>query len=388
MRILTLLFALVFSGLLSGQGINFFHGTWEEALEQAAKEQKLIFVDAYAKWCGPCKRMAKNVFTQQSVGDYYNDNFINMKIDMEEGMGLTFRQKYRVSAFPTLFFIDDSGEIVKKSVGGKRTDDFISLGKGVVASYDRSGDFAEQYEKGNRDYNLVLSYIKALNKEGKSSSKVANDYLRNNGNLSGERLNEFLFESVASSDSKIFDLYVDNIASIKAKYGVELAMEKIKQACAATLETAITFESKDLLMQTQAIMMKHHKDGADEFRQRSNMDYARAMNDIPLLRESILELTETSLKDGSIPEKVELVEELMLYQLLDDQIADTAENIMNKVIKNSDQPEYRLLYAQILHQNNKTKKALKEAEKAYKTVNEKDECHDDLERFIQSIKAK
>ena len=140
MRVLALLFSLFAFVTISGQGINFFHGTWEEALEQAAKEQKLIFVDAYAKWCGPCKRMAKNVFTQQVVGDYYNDNFINMKIDMEEGMGLSFRQKYRVSAFPTLFYINENGEIVKKSVGGKGIDGFIALGKGVVASYDRSGD--------------------------------------------------------------------------------------------------------------------------------------------------------------------------------------------------------------------------------------------------------
>ncbi len=387
MRLLLLLSTLVISGMLHGQGINFFHGTWEEALEQAAQKQKLIFVDAYAKWCGPCKRMAKNVFTQQTVGDYFNENFINMKIDMEEGMGLAFRQKYRVSAFPTLFFIDENGEIVKKSVGGKRTDDFISLGKGVVASHDRSGDFAQQYEKGNRDYPLVLSYIKAMNKKGTSSSKVANDYLRNNPNLSGERLNEFLFESVTTSDSRIFDQYIKHISGIKAKYGEEAAMEKINVACRATIETAITFESKDLLIETQELMANHYPMHADEFRQMSNIDYARAMNDISLLRESIREYSESTNSQG-IAKKVELVEELLLYQQLDDQIADTAEEIMNQIIRKNDNPEYRLLYAQILHQNDKTKKALKEAQKAYKNLDEKDACHDDLERFIESIKAK
>ena len=61
---------------------------------------------------------------------------------------------------------------------------------------------------------------------------------------------------------------------------------------------------------------------------------------------------------------------------------------MSKVVKKSDQPEYRLLYAQILHQNKKDKKALKEAEKAYKLVEEGDTCHDELQDLIHSIKTK
>ena len=64
-------------------GIDFFHGTWEEALEKAKKEDKLIFVDAYTTWCGPCKRMSKQVFPQDAVGEFYNKNFVSMKIDME-----------------------------------------------------------------------------------------------------------------------------------------------------------------------------------------------------------------------------------------------------------------------------------------------------------------
>ena len=69
---------------LKAQGIEFFKGTWEEALAEASAKEKLIFVDAYAVWCGPCKRMAKNVFTQDKVGEFFNKNFVNMKIDMEK----------------------------------------------------------------------------------------------------------------------------------------------------------------------------------------------------------------------------------------------------------------------------------------------------------------
>lgn len=85
------------------EGIQFFHGTWAEALEKAKIEDKLLFVDAYAQWCGPCKVMAKNVFTQKKVGDFFNENFINLKMDMETTDGASFGHKYPVSAYPTLF---------------------------------------------------------------------------------------------------------------------------------------------------------------------------------------------------------------------------------------------------------------------------------------------
>ena len=74
-----------------GQGIEFFHGTWEEALLKAKTEDKLIFVDAFTTWCGPCKNMAANTFPDPAVGELFNKYFISMKIDMEKEMGLEFR---------------------------------------------------------------------------------------------------------------------------------------------------------------------------------------------------------------------------------------------------------------------------------------------------------
>ncbi len=386
MKNISVVLLLFSSSFLFGQGINFFHGTWEEALAQAAEEEKLIFVDAYAKWCGPCKRMSKNVFTQQSVGDYYNANFINMKIDMEEGLGLTFRQDYPVRAYPTLMFIDENGEIVRKSVGGKQEAAFIALGEDVVASYDRSGEYADEYEKGNRDFDLVMGYIKALNKAGKPSSKVANDFLRNNKDLSGARLVDFLYESVTSADSRIFELYASQLDAVKAKYGQEAALDKINRAGEASLETAIAFESMDLLEETHKVINHYNPTYGEEFKLKSYLEYARATNDISLMRAAVKEMTETVVTDNQ--EKVDLVEELMLYQVLDDEIANTSEEIMSKVVKKSDQTKYRLFYAQILHQNKKDKKALKEAEKAYKLADDEDACRIELQDLIESIKAK
>jgi thioredoxin-related protein len=110
-------------------GIQFFEGSFQDALELAKKENKLIFFDAYASWCGPCNRMKSKVFTQEEVGSYFNSRFINIKIDMEKGEGPSLAKKYRVTAYPTLLFIDHTGKLIHGAVGYHNPSSLIDLAK-------------------------------------------------------------------------------------------------------------------------------------------------------------------------------------------------------------------------------------------------------------------
>src|SRR5690606_10028677 len=151
---------------IGAQGIEFFHGTWEEALLKAREEDRIIFVDAYTTWCGPCRTMSAKTFPDPEVGSFFNTHFISMKIDMEKEMGLAFRQKFPVSAYPTLFFIDGEEKVVQKVVGAKNPADLIKLGESVAANYDKSHKYAVAYEAGDRSFDLVYRYVAALNKSG------------------------------------------------------------------------------------------------------------------------------------------------------------------------------------------------------------------------------
>lgn len=112
--------------------VEFFKGTYQEAFEMAKKENKPIFVDAYAVWCGPCKWMNANTFKNAEVAAYFNENFINLKLDAEKGNGAEFAGKYRVTAYPTLYFLRADGSVIKKVMGALPPDVFIGEGQAAL----------------------------------------------------------------------------------------------------------------------------------------------------------------------------------------------------------------------------------------------------------------
>ncbi len=114
-------------------GIKFFHGTLKEAKVKAKKENKLIFIDCYTTWCGPCKSMAKKTFVNKEVGDYFNKNFICLKMDMEEEEGVNTASIYAIEAYPTYLFIDFKGDVKHRDLGYIDSESFIEVGKMALA---------------------------------------------------------------------------------------------------------------------------------------------------------------------------------------------------------------------------------------------------------------
>src|SRR5882757_6003051 len=106
--IISLLLAgsMAFHASLPAQGIEFTHGSWAEVKAKAKQENKLIFVDFFTDWCGPCKAMAIGTFPNPQAGEFYNKHFISVKIDAEKGEGISLAKQYSVHAYPTLAFIN------------------------------------------------------------------------------------------------------------------------------------------------------------------------------------------------------------------------------------------------------------------------------------------
>jgi len=103
----------------SKQEIFFYSGDFERTLAFAKEVNRPIFIDFYAVWCGSCRKMSKNTFTDPELAEYFNSHFINKKIDVEKGEGIELAKKHKVKSYPNLVFLNSKGEIILSAKGYK-----------------------------------------------------------------------------------------------------------------------------------------------------------------------------------------------------------------------------------------------------------------------------
>ena len=113
----------------ANKGIQFIESDWKKALAEAKKQNKLIFLDAYTTWCGPCRMLKQYTFPDKAVGEFFNENFINIALDMEKGDGPAIARQYQVNAYPTLIFADGDGNMVTYTKGYIDAKQLLDFGK-------------------------------------------------------------------------------------------------------------------------------------------------------------------------------------------------------------------------------------------------------------------
>ena len=193
---------ILLSALLIGSSVltgfaqtDFRHITMEEASKAATAENKLIFIDFFTTWCGPCKKMSVEIFPQKELGDYMNSTFVCMKLDAEKE-GADLARKYGVKAYPTYVVIDAKGDLKGTFSGYMQADIFKSK---LIAALDPTQSpeaVKTRYEKGERTPELVDAYAMQFMEARKEAEgfKVIDDYfnsLTDKQRLSKE--NNFLF---------------------------------------------------------------------------------------------------------------------------------------------------------------------------------------------------
>ena len=136
--------ALLMLGCMSGKAqMQFFQGTFEEALKQAQTEHKNVFIDFYTVWCGPCKMMSAQVFPDAEVAAYFNEKFVNYQINAEDKNFAEEVKRFRIQAYPTLVFLDPSGKLLAQQAGAMDAASFLRLAKrvnGELMSFEKMYD--------------------------------------------------------------------------------------------------------------------------------------------------------------------------------------------------------------------------------------------------------
>ena len=143
-------------------GMQFFEGGFEEALARAEAEDKHVFVDVYATWCGPCKVMDAVVFPREDVGEYYNARFVNLKLDAEDESinGPAISERYGVGAYPTYLYLNPDGSLLGHAVGALPASLFVQVAEQLTGSLDSGfSELEARYEQGDRDPAFVQDYL-------------------------------------------------------------------------------------------------------------------------------------------------------------------------------------------------------------------------------------
>lgn len=190
---------------------------FKDLVAKAKKENKILFIDAYTSWCGPCKMMEKNTFTKKSVGDYYNANFVNARFDMEKGEGRDIAAKYGVRSYPTYLFLNGDGEIVSQNYGYMEEGLFLSMAQDINSPNNKKGSLRDRFANGEKDPEFLINIMKLNSASDFDFAKKASErYFENKKKAEEFSKDEvgFLLFFLKSADDKNYKEFTDRKAEI------------------------------------------------------------------------------------------------------------------------------------------------------------------------------
>ncbi len=146
-------------------GVHFERGlSWAAVQAKAKAENKYIFMDCFTTWCGPCRYMSTAIFPQKKSGDYMNNKFVSVAVQLDTTAkdaddvkawyadGHAIAEKYVVRAYPTYLIFAPDGHVIHRMVGSRL--DAKTFIADVSLSFDSTQQYyalLNQYENGRRD---------------------------------------------------------------------------------------------------------------------------------------------------------------------------------------------------------------------------------------------
>lgn len=146
----------------------------DKALEKAGKENKVVMIDFFTTWCGPCKMLDRSTWPNADVKKLLKEKAISLKVDAEKNRELSM--KYRISSYPQIVFIKPDGTEIDRIVGFLPPETFVKDAAGPLAGKDRVTAKRELLTKSPNDPMARLQLADALAQRGKPDEALA-EYL-------------------------------------------------------------------------------------------------------------------------------------------------------------------------------------------------------------------
>lgn len=205
--------------------------TLEQASAKAKAENKLIFLDAYTQWCGPCKMMARTVFPQEAVGNALNPRFVSIKIDMESAYGAPLAKKLQITAYPTFVIFNADAQEIGRFLGGSNAEEFIK--RVEEKSKDNSSSSLQQrWKNGDRDPQFLKDYLATLTASYKQdeANEVAEAILAGKSETfaADSTLRDIFMKNITNPFSEAFLYTARNPQALSAQIGERAVEMKIR----------------------------------------------------------------------------------------------------------------------------------------------------------------
>lgn len=385
------LFLSLFSVLsLSAQNrkIEFIEKPWNDILAMAGQQNKLVFLDAYTSWCGPCKWMAKNMFTRDSVADYYNNEFICASIDMEKGEGPELAKKYQVRVYPTLLFINSDGEVVHRKAGAlQKTGDYIELGNTAKDPEKRFGTLDQKYRNGDRNPSFICTYLKQMSDAYIPVDKVLNDYFssQKEEDLTKRDNWNIIYFFVTKPDSPQF-IYLLNH---RDQFGKLYTNDSVTGKIVSVYESSLIQIAKHYNLPDSVYLKAKEKVRATGIKEveKSIFNSDLIYFQVKQRKNDFLELTYNDL-DKYYPNNAEMLNNIAWSyngMTTEKKYLDKALAWSSKAVKLENNPAYIDTYARLLSKTGDRKEALKQEKKAIEIAKSQGKPTEEYDTFLQEL---
>jgi thiol-disulfide isomerase/thioredoxin len=389
--LLNLLF-LLFTFLTTAQNtsISFENFSFEEIKLKAKKENKLIFLDAYTSWCGPCKWLSKNIFTNDTVATYFNKNYVNAKIDMEKGEGPELAKKYSVFCYPNLLFIDGDGKVVHRTAGAPRSaKEMIALSQNTLVDSENIQFFTSKYNENQNNPEFLKKYLNYLSSTCLPTDEIANTYFTSQTpSLLSSPENWSLIQShVKSINSFAFKYLISNLNAFQSLYGTDIVSEKIIRTYSATTKKLLN--SKSFNEDTFTKYLNSIKLSSNLLKDQiifyTEIEHSLKKNELTQFGTHFIQGAEKHL----LKQDYNSYSWMIFEKVSDQKTILKASELMKKICLGNDKISYAELdtYASLLFKLAKKQEALEIAEKALEIGRINGENIDETTELIKKIKG-
>lgn len=225
------------------KGVHFEDNlSWTAIKAKAEAEHKYIFMDCFTTWCGPCKYMAKTIFPQEESGNFFNDKFISVGVQLDTSAKDNDRvrswyadahaiaEEYGIRAYPTYLIFSPDGKPLHRLVGSRATaKEFVN---DMQSTFDTTKQYytqLQQFHDGRHDSAFLrrLAMMSINVYDLNEGQKVADAYCSTQSDPYSPGVLDMTLQFTRSTTDKGFAVLLAHPDKVDAAMGAGMAEQRV-----------------------------------------------------------------------------------------------------------------------------------------------------------------